>query len=134
MPTIISKGLLISIAAGKHQFGGVRGIPIPDNIPNQKDEIRIRLERCTSSTPLTWPNPETIIDITVSVSYDGGTTFQPAGGLVGVPGGVVLARDGSEQIHTVWTLPISSGQSRRLKVEYEVVNGPVVTEQIIEAE
>jgi hypothetical protein len=59
--------------------------------------VTVALNRCTGASALQWPNAATVAQIDLSVSFDGGATFQYGGGFT-AQGGIVLDIDGITQI------------------------------------
>lgn len=73
---------------------GTRQIP-SRNMNNNVIGYGIEIARCTTATPLIWPDPASTIEINVEVSFNGGTTWVSGGGFMAY-GGIYIRRDGTE--------------------------------------
>lgn len=132
MPTKqqLINGFPFTMQSGVHELG-------PANLPDDLNEITISLARCTTATPSNWPNSNTIIAITLSISPDGGVTWQDVGGFSAAGGILLRSLDNSELAATSFNIqtPLTTGGTgRKIKATATVTNGPLPSIVTIEAE
>jgi hypothetical protein len=97
-------------------------------------EIYFELRRCTDADLTIWPNEDTKVSYTQSVSFDNGKTWIEAGGFEAM-GGIHVLRDGTQAPISTFTVsvpPQSGGNKRRLHPVIEIINGPLRTEGFTE--
>src|SRR5262245_39132321 len=98
----LANGLLVSVSSGTHTIG-------PFSVPNNVTRALLRLARCTSADPLTWPNESTEISVRCLLSQDAGVTWDMVAGFQS-GGGVVFGRDGSEAAESRLEVDLVAGQ------------------------
>ena len=98
----------------------------PTSLPASISSLHASLNRHTTVDPTSWPNPATTLSIELQVSFDGGSTWAPGGGLTSA-GGTYLKKDGVTE-QAVTTLDVEYAQSpTHVKGTITVTNGPLVT-------
>lgn len=118
---IIMDHVPVTIPTGVMTF---TNFPIPDGIGT----ATIRLARCTTTTPLLWPNTATCVNSLILLSTDGGVTFPSACGF-GDCGGIIVDPEEptGERPESFVTCTIPGGTGRIGKAELTVTNGPLVS-------
>ena len=75
----------------------------------------IEIARCTTATPLIWPDPASTIEIMIEVSFDNGNTWTGGSGWLAY-GGIYVRRDGTEAAYSSNYQPIPAGNGRRVRL------------------
>lgn len=114
----------VNIPTGTRQFSV--------NIPNGLTAITVQLARMTAATPTLWTNPATTLNMNLSLSLDGGQSFNFYSGF-SAQGGAFIGKGGIEIPYSSMTFNLPAGASRRAQVEIIVENGPLVSNVAIEA-
>lgn len=132
MPTkqqLIS-GFPFTMSTGSHDLG-------PANLPDNLSNITLSLARCTTATPLNWPNESTTIAVTLYISPDGGTTWTNVGGFTAAGGILLRSLDNSELAATAFYIqtPLTTGGTgRKIKATVVVTGGPLSSIASIDAD
>lgn len=90
----------------------------------QITSLTLALACCTSAAPDVWPNASTTVDAQLEVSYDGGATWQPGGGLSHA-GGISVRRGVEAPLTKV--ICTYSAVPTHFRGSVVVAGGPLVT-------
>lgn len=122
MPTLAA--IPLNLPTGLTELG-------PFNVPNNLTTMRVELGFNTPSTPTFWPNVATTLAMDITISYDGGTTYEFLAGITAI-GGVHLDEGGVVPFTDLIVGPARKLPGRKLKVRCTVGNGPLVTQAKVE--
>lgn len=116
---IIVQGRAVSIPSGQRQLSR-------DNVPDALTMLLLTLKYCTTATPSFWSNPATILRVTPWLTLDGGVTWLQRG-FWETNGGIHVVK-GIELPETTFGFSLLPGVNRDLRLDVEVLNGPLVSE------
>jgi hypothetical protein len=123
MPRVIDD-IPLDLPTGLTQLG-------PTGVPNNVQDVVIRIARNTTATPTLWPNTSTKLTGAIAFSFDQGATFTPVAGW-SAEGGIALNKQGNEIAETVIQFSIARAPQRQVQVDLTVENGPLNTVVTIE--
>jgi hypothetical protein len=101
-------------------------------IPDSATYISIELARCTSADPTIWPNPSTMVDLTIELSMDGGASVYIRNTEGQIPGGIMPGIGGEATRTRIALWPIPPGTNRMVRIAASVSGGPIRTSGTIE--
>jgi hypothetical protein len=116
---IIVQGRAVSIPSGQRQLSR-------DNVPDTLTMLLLTLRYCTTATPLFWANAATILRVTPWLTLDGGVTWKQRG-FWETNGGIHLDH-GVEVPESTFGFSLLPGTNRELRLDVEVLNGPLASE------
>ena len=117
--TALITNLSISQPTGLSEVGPW---PIPDGL----SAADIRIQYCTTATPLIWPRVTTTISIVALFSTDVGVTWRQVSSM-GTYGGIHVGRGAVEVPETAWFFSVPLAASRLIKFAVTVADGPLVS-------
>lgn len=117
----LANGVLVSVAEGRQTVG-------PFTVPKNLDRITLRMNRCTTLDPLTWPNKSTQVNMVVYVNGVAKAT-------IGAVGGIFFDEETNREISAIEAeVTLEPGDTdRQIKVDLDVVMGPLVSVFAMEA-
>lgn len=111
---------------------GPGSLPV-QNVPDGLTSGTMRMRRCTTATPAFWPNANTILGCKLWMSTDNGANWTYHGGFDGSAGGIRFDRGAGVELDfdtTRFDLP--PVPNRKVRFDFSVQNGPLVSEVTLE--
>jgi hypothetical protein len=107
-----------------NDYTGTLAIP-QFNIADGAIGYTIYLARCTTATPTLWPNVSTTIEVSIEISFDGGTVWGGGGSFT--ESGGIRSFKGSELANSAGFFGIQAGTNRKGRGAVVITNGPMRT-------
>lgn len=115
---------VLTVPLNNYTGGSYGPIVIPDNV----SRFKVALARNTTATPLLWPDPATVVHVTVELSLDGVQWNQIFGW--GVSGGLETRPDATEIAESGASGgPLPSGVNRQIRGQV-TVTGPALRSEL----
>ena len=97
----------------------------PVSIPNNLEQLDLRIPRATTAQPTRWADPATKVTVSVEISLDGGAIWRPWFAFT-AEGGIVKTPQNTDAEYSGWALPILSGTGRQARGSVSCT-GPALT-------
>lgn len=111
---------LTTLPVGTLNFPATGGASVPD----ADSEITLTIDR-TVAGGLNAQPATTVISIAVSLSRDGGTTWQPLAAAGGIPGGLITGKTGATLTSSSVAVDLPPGTSRQIRASVTVSGAAV---------
>jgi len=117
--TIIFDHVAVNIS-GTNRYTGT----VPDGLTT----AIILVERCTTDRPTLWSSASTVLEVSTSVSQDGGATWRPWCAF-SASGGIYIKRDATEARQSTMRCALPAGTNRRIELMV-AVSGPALVSEV----
>jgi hypothetical protein len=102
--------------------------PIPATaVPASVTSCVVSINRCTTATPLNWPDAATTLDVALELSFDNQATWVGGGSVTGWSGGIAFKRDKVTEQPTSDLALTYVTHPTHVRGTITVTNGPLVT-------